>query len=121
LGTRLHADLSYDAVSLHGRPFTQPEYQLYKKASKSRSSREALFENGPHSRHFGGAYDIFDAWYGPRTSMAQALNELSYYRTCISALGRIDYAVSDVRKLREEIHEAIVPLAARLVAEQEQH
>lgn len=121
LGTRYTRILATMQFSLHGRPFTQPELTTLQKHPNRALRREALFEKWASFEACSEELDdIFDALVRSRTSMAQALNESSFIGLAYRRLGRIDYAVSDVRKLREEIHEAIVPLAARLVAEQEQ-
>jgi M3 family oligoendopeptidase len=120
LGDRYSRILATMQFSLRGRTCTRSELTSLEKHPDRAVRREALFAKwAPFEARAAELDDIFDALVRCRTSMAAVIDEPSFTPLAYRRLGRIDFGVSDVRELRDEIREAIIPLAKHLVLAQE--
>lgn len=62
--------------------------------------------------------DIYDRMVKLRTKMARTLGYENYIGLGYARMARVDYTAEDVERYRKEVREKVVPLAARIRAEQ---
>ena len=97
-------------ISQMGKFLSSPDKEVRKKASEAFYAY--LDENT------GGLEDLFDEMVKVRTEMAKKLGFNSYTELAYLRMRRFDYTPEDVKNYRDQIHDVVTPICAKLIKEQ---
>ena len=97
-------------ISQMGKFLSSPDKEVRKKASEAFYTY--LDENTK------GLEDLFDEMVKVRTEMAKKLGFNSYTELAYLRMRRFDYTPEDVKNYRDQIHDVVTPICAKLIKEQ---
>ncbi|GAC1476893.1 MAG: M3 family oligoendopeptidase [Gemmatimonadaceae bacterium] len=121
LSARYQKNVGALAVDFDGQRRTVPQLQPYLQ-SHERDVRESAFRTGAaaYMARRDEFCDIFDRMYALRQSVARNAGCADYQEYTFRAKYRFDYTADDCSRFHDAVADAVVPAAARVLAERQE-